>query len=280
MRKAFFIILAVGFLFPLPSFGADFEVSSYNLRRGDTAVVYFKNPDLSVKSAEFESSPVSFFKYKNHSVAVFGIPATQKAGTYRLKIIFDNNEEFKKDFKVIVTGAAKKVSLGIPKELGVDAKGLIDNLAEQKKIMENVFNLKSDDLFFSKPFGLPLYDNRKISSIFNEIRVTGGTEIRHLGIDISAREGVKVAAINDGIVRKAYFDDTYGNSVIVDHGHGIFSAYFHMKEYIVKEGGYLKKGNVIGSVGKTGYATAPHLHLSIKINNVSVDPLKFVRAFK
>lgn len=243
-------------------------------------VVYFKDKNLSVKSAEFNGQPVSFFPYKNYSVAVFAISATQKAGTYPLKIVFSDNSEFKKNFEVKVVGVAKKISLGIPKELGLNSSQLVDKLAEEKKKLETVFNIKSTNIFFNKSFGLPLYDNRQLASIFNEIRITEGTEIRHVGIDLGAKEGARVAAINDGIVRMAYFDEVYGNTVIIDHGHGIFSIYMHLKEYKVKEENSVKKGTIVGYVGKTGYATAPHLHLSVKINGISVDPLRFVKAFK
>ena len=89
-----------------------------------------------------------------------------------------------------------------------------------------------------------------------------------------------MGAINGGIVRKAYFDSVFGKSVVVDHGQGIFSLYLHLNEIRVKEGDQIKKGHLIGTVGQTGYAISPHLHLSVKISGVSVDPLKFVSSFK
>jgi murein DD-endopeptidase MepM/ murein hydrolase activator NlpD len=81
-------------------------------------------------------------------------------------------------------------------------------------------------------------------------------------------------------VNKNYVDPIYGNAVLIDHGHGIFSAYFHLDKALAKQGSEVKKGTKIGTVGQSGYATGPHLHLSIKINGVSVDPLKFVTMFK
>src|SRR3989344_6112118 len=89
----------------------------------------------------------------------------------------------------------------------------------------------------------------------------------------SRTTGAGVGAINAGLVRKAYVDAVYGNSVIVDHGQGIFSFYIPLDTIRVKEGAALKKGSLVGTVGNTGYAETPHLHLSIKINGVSVDPI-------
>ena len=172
------------------------------------------------------------------------------------------------------------MSLGIPKQLNLTPEKLITQLGEAKKDIDATARVQIDTILFNGPFGLPLFDNRKIASIFGEIRETGGTEIRHLGVDFEAPIGTPVGAMNNGIVRKAYVDPVYGNSVIVDHGKGIFSLYMHLNEMRVKEGGTVAKGTVVGTVGKTGYATSPHLHLSVKINSVSVDPLRFVRSFK
>lgn len=280
MKKiaGFSVILSVVF-FAFSAGAADFEVSSFDLRRGDTAIIYFKDENLSVKSAEFNGQQVSFFKYKNQYVAVFGIAAAKKPGTYPLKIVFADGKTFEKDF-VVKGGKAVRVALDITKQVGLTPQGLVNKLQEKKKNLESVFDLKSEDIFFNQPFGLPLKDNTKIGSRFGEIRVTGGNEIRHVGMDLKAPLKAAVAAINKGIVRKAYNDSVYGNTVIIDHGHGIFSTYLHLDSIKASEGKNVKKGEIIGFVGQTGYASGPHLHLSVKINSVSVDPLRFVRAFK
>ena len=275
MRKLGLILI----LFLGASFAeaADFSVSNYSPFQGDAVAVYFN--DAKPQSVVFENQYLPIFSYKNFNVSIFPIAATKKPGNYPLKIVFSGNNILEKQIKVKAR-KFPKIVLGIPEELGLTPKKLVANLQIGQKNIESAVGKKTEDIFFNKPFGLPLIDNRKISSWFGEIRKTGSEEIRHLGIDFAANLGALVFAINSGVVAKTYFDEIYGNSIIIDHGHGIFSAYFHLDKIKAKENTSVKKGDVIGLVGKTGYATAPHLHLSIKISGVSVDPLRFISLFK
>jgi murein DD-endopeptidase MepM/ murein hydrolase activator NlpD len=255
---------------------ADFSVSNYSPQQGDTVVIYFNSTPQSVT---FDNQAVDVFRYKDSDISVLPIAATKKAGNYPLKIVFGKNNVCEKQITVR-TKNFPKVVLGIPKETGLTQETLTSGLQTGNEIIQNTVEIKSEDIFLNQTFGLPLLDNRRIGSVFGEIRKTGNEEIRHMGVDLTANLGAGVAAINSGVVRKTYTDAVYGNSILIDHGHGIFSGYFHLNTIKVKENDVVKKGTIIGTVGKTGYATAPHLHLSIKINGVSVDPLRFVSAFK
>lgn len=250
-----------------------------NPYQGDTVVVIFPDRDHEVKSAIFDGQAVAFFPYKNSYRAVFGIPATKTPGRYALRIKFKDGEMFEKSIRVRAKKFAK-ITLGIPKRLDLTPQALVAKLETENSNLKSVLDLRTPAVFFDRPFGLPLWDNRKIGSRFGEIRKTGGTEIRHLGVDFGAKLGAPVAAINAGVVRKAYTDSVYGNSVVIDHGAGIFSLYLHLNEMKVKEGDRVEKGKVVGTVGQTGYSTSPHLHLSLKVGGVSVDPLQFVSGFK
>lgn len=255
------------------------KFSTISPLQGDTVVVTLLDKNVSLQSAEFDNQPAAIFKFREFYRIVFGIPAIKKPGIYYLKINFNDETAMEKVIKVRPRKFAF-VDLGIPPEVGVDSKTLVKNLSVTNNEWKNIFSVRRDGILFSKEFGLPLRDNRIITSPFGEIRRTGNQEIRHLGTDIKAPLGAAIGAINGGIVSKAYFDAIYGNSIIIDHGEGIFSLYNHLDRMAVKEGDTVKKGTLIGTVGKSGYATAPHLHLSLKINNVSVDPLKFVLSLR
>ena len=270
------LVLLLFLIAPLAK-AADFSVSNYSPEQGDTVVIYFNNSKP--QSVVFDNQSLLVFRYKNFDIAVFPIAATKKPGNYPLKIIFSDNNILEKQIKVRAR-KFPKIVLAIPEELGLTPQTLVTNLQTGQKNLESAVEIKSDDIFFNQPFGLPLLNNKKISSRFGEIRKTGSEEIRHLGIDLAADLGTAVAAINSGVIRKTYVDAIYGNSVIIDHGHGIFSVYFHLDKIKAKENDSVKKGTIIGTVGKTGYATAAHLHLSVKINGISVDPLRLVSIFK
>jgi murein DD-endopeptidase MepM/ murein hydrolase activator NlpD len=110
--------------------------------------------------------------------------------------------------------------------------------------------------------------------------------IKHNGVDFAAPTGYKIKAANSGYVivagqKKQY--KGYGKIVVIDHGRrpsdnkNIATFYAHQSRILVKEGQFVKKGQEIGWVGATGYATGPHLHFEIRINGVPTDPLKYIK---
>ena len=86
--------------------------------------------------------------------------------------------------------------------------------------------------------------------------------------------------MNRGIVRLAKHFRDYGNTVIIDHGLGLMTFYMHLSKIQVNVGELVRQGHMIGLSGQTGYAAQPHLHLTVRINDVSIDPIKFMALFK
>jgi murein DD-endopeptidase MepM/ murein hydrolase activator NlpD len=100
----------------------------------------------------------------------------------------------------------------------------------------------------------------------------------HTGADFLSPTGRPVKAPNAGRVVLAgplYFS---GNTVIVDHGLGLFSLLAHLSEIDVKEGDVVSAGAIVGKVGATGRVTGPHLHWTVRLNNARVDPLSLLYA--
>ncbi len=94
----------------------------------------------------------------------------------------------------------------------------------------------------------------------------------HLGIDLASTSHAPIEAANSGIVIFAGNLGIYGNAVIIDHGQGISTQYGHMSSIAVKEGRPVTKGQVIGKTGMTGFAGGDHLHFSLLVGGVFVDP--------
>ena len=97
-------------------------------------------------------------------------------------------------------------------------------------------------------------------------------EAVHLGYDLAVTQHVGVQATNDGRVIYAAPLGIYGNCVVVDHGYGLQSIYGHMSEIAVHEGDMVKKGQVMGKSGMTGLAGGDHIHFSMQLDGVQIDP--------
>jgi murein DD-endopeptidase MepM/ murein hydrolase activator NlpD len=99
--------------------------------------------------------------------------------------------------------------------------------------------------------------------------ITGENQF-HNGVDIKANEGDYIYAVYDGIVKIVGYDKRSGNKIVIEHP-GFNSHYAHLKEAFVKENEKVKKGQVIGTVGATGFATGPHLHFGLSRLGLSED---------
>ncbi|MFA6283311.1 MAG: M23 family metallopeptidase [Desulfurivibrionaceae bacterium] len=149
-------------------------------------------------------------------------------------------------------------------------------LANYKKIQEVCSKFQSERLWdgrFGRMEGSPkagyadhrtyLYNNEKID------------EQVHLGVDIASLEHANVEAANRGMVVFAEYLGIYGNTVILDHGQGIFSLYSHLSQIDVPVGTVVEKGSVVGLTGTTGMAGGDHLHFSMLVNGIFVDPIEW-----
>lgn len=115
----------------------------------------------------------------------------------------------------------------------------------------------------------------RISGLFGAQRIYNGTPgSYHSGMDIAAPAGTEFVAPADGVVILAATDafTLEGYLLMIDHGMGLNSAFLHASELLVKEGDFVKQGQIIGRVGATGRASGPHLHWGMKWNNARIDP--------
>lgn len=143
---------------------------------------------------------------------------------------------------------------------------------EQTDVRRALTTLNMENKSWKNGFDIPLKGT--ISGNFGNQRIFNGIPKNpHSGTDIAAPEGTPVKAAGDGYVVLNGSNYFYGgNMVILDHGMGLQTIYMHLKKSAVKEGEYVKKGQLVGYVGKTGRATGPHLHWGASLNNVRFRP--------
>ena len=154
----------------------------------------------------------------------------------------------------------------------------------EKSLRSQVFERKGNDLITSRlshPRDMHYVTSQcftsrvKVSYRYeNGRRVEVGRRVvMHNGVDLRGRPGTPIYSIADGqvvLARSMHFE---GNFTIIDHGLGIFSGYMHQSNLRVQVGQYVRAGERIGDVGNPGYSTGPHLHLSLWIRGVPVDPI-------
>ena len=98
----------------------------------------------------------------------------------------------------------------------------------------------------------------------------------HKGVDIAASYGTPICVAADGTVTTAAYLSGWGNLIIVNHGYGYETYYAHLSGFSVSPGEKVTKGQVIGSMGRTGHATGVHLHYELHVNGVAVNPLNYM----
>ena len=98
----------------------------------------------------------------------------------------------------------------------------------------------------------------------------------HTGIDIATPKGTPVHATAAGVILKASYESGLGNCIVIDHGAGISTAYGHLSKITVAMGQTVKRGDLIGLVGSTGYSTGPHLHYEVRDHNHALNPTNFI----
>lgn len=163
--------------------------------------------------------------------------------------------------------------------LKVDEAFLNPPVSERPRIeretaeMAALWKSAGPDRLWSGPFVRPVPD--AANSAFGTRSIYNGGEHRnvHTGADFISPAGRPIHAPNDG--RIAIASDLYftGNTVIIDHGLGVYSMLAHMSKLSVRQGDIVKAGQVVGLVGATGRVTGPHLHWGMRVGGAHVDPL-------
>ncbi len=162
---------------------------------------------------------------------------------------------------------------------GLPPQTVKPNPKNQKRIVDENKIITTNRTFFTTDFfpacfNDPVPEKRRISGtfgarrIYNDIKKGG-----HSGVDYAAPTGTPVLAPADGIVRVTHPDMFLtGKTILVDHGHGIYTSYSHLSQIDVTENQHIKRGERLGRIGTTGRSTGPHLHFVMTWFGVRVDP--------
>lgn len=197
-----------------------------------------------------------------------------------LSITYPNGQQVSETLKI------KKSDYNIQRIDGLPKKKVTPNPEATKRIIADnkavgvARKAVTQQAYFASGFDWPA--KGRISGVFGSQRILNGKpRSPHRGVDVAAPEGSPLKADADGVIAFVH-NHMYlmGKGIVIDHGHGLHSIYIHMHDIYVKKGQLVKKGDVVGEIGKTGRATGPHVHWGISLNGVALDPALIVAPMK
>lgn len=251
------------------------------IKQGD--LIYFSieaGPQATSVQGELRHRTIPFFKADSPGQfgAFIGVDMADPPSRedLRVDISLDDGNVQQRHYPVKVVPVHFAIQkLTVPKNyVDLDAKTLKRVKEEQKKILAS-FDKVTHEKFWKGPFLMPV--EGKIAGTFGLRRIINGEpRSPHSGEDIHAPRGTDVLAANEGVVALVGNFFFSGNSIVLDHGLGLYTMYFHLDEVDVTEGQKVHKGAVLGKVGSTGRATGPHLHWGVRIDGARVNPMSIL----
>ncbi len=163
-----------------------------------------------------------------------------------------------------------------PEKVTPPNEAILKRIREEAVLVSRARERDDDRTDFLEGFTWPVLG--RISGVYGSQRILNGEpRAVHYGVDIAAPRGTPITAPADGLVTLAY-SEMYlsGNTLIIDHGHGVSSTMIHMDKLTVHEGQIVRRGDVIGTLGATGRATGPHLDWRINWFETRIDPERLV----
>ena len=262
-----------------------YSVSQESVANAQTMLfsINTKKADAPISKAYVAYLGVRYPFYKNPTLGEFDYYALVPTGYYqkpqKSDAVIVTISEGKKAYIslpiMIVKGGYKSEQLKVKPSKATFSKKDNARIAREAKEAKKIYSKITPESYITEAFLQPL--TSKITSSFGNKRLFNGVlKSYHSGTDFRAATGTPLRASNAGVVVLVKNRFFAGNSVIVDHGHGIYTQYYHMSQFKVKRGDWVEKGQVLGLAGATGRVTGPHLHFGVKVQGVTVDPIQFL----
>ena len=200
----------------------------------------------------------------------------QKPGTYNLDLTY-RPAGTKKQIKIKVLNkdyGVRRITIADNSKVNLNKNDLA-RATKESAVMNKLWGASTIAPFWDAPFIMPL--ESEVTGTFGRRSIINDQpRSPHSGVDMRGKKGTPVKASNDGLIVLTGDHFFTGNTVVIDHGAGIMSMYFHLDKINVKKGDKISRGEVLGAVGSTGRSTAPHLHWGVRVYGQRVDPVNLV----
>jgi Peptidase family M23 len=247
---------------------------------------------LTQVTAEWNSKSVPFWQVSNeHSdatpvaavdrrQALLGVDLEKPPGTYPVLVHVQTASDKPESCTLRIPVHAGRFAierLQVGKEFVEPSPEQIKRANEERDKLRAIFDQVAPEKLWDGDFRVPL-DGVTTGGNFGKRRILNGQSgSPHSGVDFPSPTGTPIHAAQSGRVALAQELFFSGNTVVVDHGLGIYTFYGHLSEMDVKVGDQLQSGQVLGKVGATGRVTGPHLHWGLTVERARVNPLALVK---
>jgi len=250
------------------------EISPSEIKPGDAFVIKINDAETShLPAASLKGRRFYFSRCGESCFAAIGtVGIRTKPGSYIIKL---RVEKKTKNLQLIVTQKSfTTIKFTLPDKQVFLSKKDLKRVKKENKKLKQIFQ-KVSQSHYEGSFILPLEND--ISTLFGIKRILNEKWISiHKGVDVTGKEGEEVKASNNGRIALAEELFFGGNTVILDHGLGIYTIYMHLSNFNVNVGEMVSKGDIIGFVGSSGRSTGPHLHFGVKVMNMSANPVSLI----
>ena len=249
------------------------------VRQGEIIELKVSGEGLAALEGQLGRSTVRFYPNGIDGFsALIGADLEGKPGTIRLLLSTTFVSGSVRQTQIPLTVKAKSFqqeSFSVPPQFDQLAPDILERIRLEQEQLDRIFAVSAPEKLWDLPFVMPV--GGVITSPFGYRRVINGTpRAPHTGVDLRASIGTPVLGANHG--RVALKGDFFfsGKTLVLDHGQGLYTMYFHLSEFNVDLGDPIQKGQVIGLSGMTGRVSGPHLHWGVRVNNARVDPFQLI----
>lgn len=257
----------------------EFTVTKSTVEQGEVVVVQAShvNDPSSLKVTQDYLEGLSFGQLGEGYACVLPTTYSTRPGQYKITVSGDDVTETM-EFEVVER--AFEIQRLTVDEKTTASTQTAEAYAEYNKyyktaLLKDAYQ-SAENYLLVPVFQLPT--SGRLTTEFGVNRYVNGkkTSYHHAGLDIANDQGTEIVATYDGVVVLSMPLQVTGNTVVISHGNGLFSSYFHMYELSVEEGQLVRKGERVGAIGTTGFSTGPHLHFGISYYQMNLEPGQFI----
>lgn len=259
----------------LPLTGSTIELHPSAIGQGEVALLTIQKEGRARPEVTWRAKDITVLLDSSNGMwtAFLGADLTTVPGGYTLQVRC-GDEVLTRQILVLSKDHGTR-RFTVPKEMEALDPPTLERVQEESRVMKELFSVSHDQPFWRGRWITPVTGGT-VSPFGCRTFINDLERSPHSGVDLTAAEGTSIRAANRGRVALVANHFFGGLSIVIDHGGGIHSMYFHLSEISVTAGRLVEKGDIIGFSGSSGRATGPHLHFGIRLNGERVNPLRLI----